>query len=133
MKWASNPNDYQSLSKVCNIQQKPRSSHNPFQELQDKIDDFRSNPPNLTAENIDAAPFIGVNSEVAAVQSPPTDTEIVAWLLKTEYISDDDNSVKVEDKAVECSNRHELLQVIKTFLKVLPISRDTILLYANRI
>ena len=57
---------------------------NPFQELQNEIDDPASVQPELFAEYMDAAFFTDVDEEVATVQPPPTDAEIVAGLLDTE-------------------------------------------------
>ena len=54
---------------------------------------------------MDGASFTDVDAKVAAVQPPPTDAEIVAWLLETEDVSDYDNSVEVEYEIVECPDR----------------------------
>ena len=50
------------------------------------------------------------------MQSPFSDTEIVAELLETEGISDDDDNYSGEfpDEPVKCTDKNELLQVIKT-------------------
>ena len=53
----------------------------PFRELQDKIVQ-----PNLIKEDVDANTFADVDVEVIAVQSPPSDAEIVAELLETEGV-----------------------------------------------
>ena len=53
----------------------------PFRELQDKIVQ-----PNLIKEDFDANIFADVDAEVIAVQSPPSDTQIVAELLETEGV-----------------------------------------------
>ena len=53
----------------------------PFQELQDEIDDLRSVQPNLIEKDFDATTFADVDAEVIAVQPPPSDPEIVAELL----------------------------------------------------
>ena len=63
----------------------------PFRELQDEIDDLRSVQPNLIEEDFDATTFADVDAEVIAVQPPPSDAEIVAELLETEGVSDDDD------------------------------------------
>ena len=61
----------------------------PFQELQDEIDDLRSVQPDLTEEDFDATTFADVDAEVIAVQPSPSDAKIVAELLETEGVSDD--------------------------------------------
>ena len=58
----------------------------PFRELQDEIDDLRSVQPNLIEEEFDATTFANVDAEVTAVQSPPSDAEIVAEQLDDYYI-----------------------------------------------
>ena len=55
----------------------------PFRELQDEIDDLPSVQPNLIEEGFDATTFADVDTEVIAVQPPPSDAEIVAELLET--------------------------------------------------
>ena len=113
---------------------------NPFQELQDEIDDLRSVQPNLIEEDFDATTFADAD---VAVQPPPSgscatstlqpcnlatlhlhlatscatsDAEIVTELLETEGVSDDDDyySGEVAYEPVKCSDKSELLQVIKT-------------------
>ena len=88
----------------------------PFLELlQDEIDDFRSVQPDLIEKDFDATTFADVDTEVIAVQPPPSDAEIVAELLETEGVSDDgDYSGEVADEPVKCPYKNELLQVIKT-------------------
>ena len=50
------------------------------------------------------------------MQPPLSDAEIVAELLETESVSDDDDyySSEVADEPVKCPNKNELLKVIKT-------------------
>ena len=55
------------------------------------------------------------NSFFDAYAKIAPDIEIVAGLLDTEDVSNNDNSAGVEDKAVEFPNINELLQVIGTF------------------
>ena len=87
--------DRELLSKVWNIQRKPGNriaeGDDPFLELRDEIDDFRSVQLNLIEEDFDATTFADVDAEVIAVQPPPSDAEIVAELLETEGVSDDDD------------------------------------------
>ena len=72
------------------------------------------------------------------MQPPPSDAEIVAELLETEDISDDDDdyySGEVADEPVKCPNKNQLLQVIET-LQMFPLfldKGDTIQSYASRI
>ena len=87
----------------------------------------------VIAEEIDVASFIDVGAEVATVRPPPTDNKIVAGLLETENVSDDDNSTEVEDKSVKCPDGNELLQVIETLKRfvLLADKEYKIQLYAN--
>ena len=88
----------------------------PFRELEDEIDDLRSVQRDLTEEDFDATTFADVDAEVIAVQPPPSEAEIVAELLETESVSDDDDyySGEVADEPVKCPDKNELLQVIET-------------------
>ena len=68
--------------------------------------------------NLDAGSFIDVDAEVLTVQSPPSDAEIVAELLKTSDARNDNNSpIKTEDEPVYCLDRNELSQIIETMQK----------------
>ena len=78
----------------------------PFRELQDQINDLGSVQPNLIEEEFDAPTFADVDAEVIAVQPLPSDTEIVAELLETEGVSDDDYSVEVADGPVKCPDKN---------------------------
>ena len=68
----------------------------PFWELQDEIDVLRSVQPDLIEEDFDATTFTNVQTEVIAVPPPPSDAEVVAELLETEGITDDDKDYSVE-------------------------------------
>ena len=83
----------------------------PFWELQKQIDDLRSVQPNLIEEDFDAPTFADVDADVIAVQPPPSDAEIVAELLETEGVSDDDDdySGEVADEPVKCPDKNDLL------------------------
>ena len=109
----------------------------PFRELQDEIDDLRSVQPDLIEENFDVTTFADVDAEVIAVQPPPSDAEIVAELLETEDVSndDDDYSGEVADKPAKFFDKNELLQVIETFQRFSLIldKGDTIQSYASSI
>ena len=109
----------------------------PFRKLQDKIDDLRSVQPNLIEEDFGATTFADVDAEVITVQPPPSDAEIVAELLETEGVSDDDYyfSGEVADEPVKCPDKNELLQVIETLQRfsLFLDKGDTIQSYASRI
>ena len=99
-----------------------------FRELQDEIDNLCSIQPSLIDEDFDATTFADVDTEVIAVQPPPSDAEIVAELSEREGISDDDDdddddddnddddgdydydySVENADEPVKCPDKNELL------------------------
>ena len=99
-----------------------------FRELQDEIDNLCSIQPSLIDEDFDATTFADVDTEVIAVQPPPSDAEIVAELSEKEGISDDDDdddddddnddddgdydydySVENADEPVKCPDKNELL------------------------
>ena len=88
----------------------------PFWVLQDEIDDLHSVQRNLIEEDFDATAFTDIDTEVTGVQPPPSDAEIVAELLETEDVSDDDEnySGEVADEPVKCPDKNELSQVIET-------------------
>ena len=67
--------------------------------------------PGISTESQETA----IVEEVIAVQPPPSDAEIVAELLETEDVSDDDDhySHEVADEPVKCPDKNELLQVIE--------------------
>ena len=78
----------------------------PFRELQDEIDDLHFVQLNFIEEDFDATTFAYVDADVIAVQPPPSDAEIVAELLETEGVSDDDDySVEVADEPVKCPDK----------------------------
>ena len=109
---------------------------NPFQELQDEIGKLRSVQPNLIEEDFDATTFADVDAEVIAMKPPPSDAEIVAELLETEGVSDDDDySNEVADEPVKCPDKNELLQVIETLQRfsLFLEKGDAIQSYASRI
>ena len=112
--------------------------NDPFRELLDEIDDFRSVQPNLIEEEFDATTFADVDAEVIAVQHPPSNAEIVAELLETECVSDYDDdyySGEVADEPVKYSDKTELLQFIETLhsFSLFLDKEDTIQSYASRI
>ena len=111
----------------------------PFRKLQDETDDLRlrSVQPNLIEKGVDATTFPDVDAEVIAVQPPHSDAEIVAELLETEGVIDDDYyySGEVAAEQVKCPDENELLQVIETLLRfsIFLDKNDTIRSYASRI
>ena len=115
--------------------QEAAEDDDPFRELQDEIDDLSSLQPNLFKEEFDATTFAEVDSEVIAVQPPPSDVEIAAELLETEGVSGNgvDYSGEVDDERVKCPDKNELLQVIETMQRVSLFldKRDTIQYYVS--
>ena len=109
----------------------------PFRESQVEIGDLPSVQPYLIEDDFDATTFADVDAEVIAVQPPPADAEIVAELLETEGISDDDDhySGEVADEPVKCPDKNELLQVIETLQRfsLFLDKGDTIQSYTSRI
>ena len=102
------------------------------------MDDLCSVQPNLIEEDFDGITFVDVDAEVISVQSPPSDEEIVAELLETEGVSDDDDddySSEVADESEKYPDKNELLQVIKTLQRfsLFLDKGDTIQSYASRI
>ena len=74
---------------------------------------------------MEAASFTDFDSEVLAVQPPPFKVEIVAELLGTEDVNNDnDDTMKTADEPVYCSDRNGLLQVIETVQKFFLFSKD---------
>ena len=70
------------------------------------------------------------------MQPPPSDAEIVAELLETEGVSDDDDdySREVADQPVKYPDKNELFQVIETLqgFSLFLDKGDTIQSYASR-
>ena len=133
-------NERELLSKVWYIHESQETAiaedDDPFRELQDEIDDFRSVQHNLIEEDFYATNFADVDAEVIAVQPPPSDAEIVAELLETEgVLDDDDHSSEVADEPVRCSDKNELLEVIETLQRfsLFLDKGDTNQSYASRI
>ena len=96
---------------------------NPFRELQDEIDKLRSVQLDLIEEDFHATTFADVDAEVIAVQSSPSDAEIVAELLETEGVSDGDDDdddddddyyySEIADESVKCPDKNELLHIFE--------------------
>ena len=109
----------------------------PFRELQDEIDDLRSVQPDLIEKDFDATTFADVDAEVIAVQTALSDAKIVAELLETEGINDDDDcySGEVADDPVKWPSKNELLQVIEILQRfsLFLDKGNTIQSYAGRI
>ena len=65
---------------------------------------------------MDAASFTDL--DVLVVQPPPSDAEIVAELLETEDVSNDnDDPIETKDEPAYCHERCELLRIIETMQK----------------
>ena len=74
---------FESLEYPSKIQETVTAEDDdPFRELKDEIDDFRSVQPNLIKEDFDATNFADVDAEVRAVQPPPSNAEFVAELWR---------------------------------------------------
>ena len=71
------------------------------------------------------------------MQPPPSDAEIVAELLETKGVSDNDDNYPGEiiDEPVKCLDKNDLLQVLQTLKRfsLLLDKDDTIQSYASRI
>ena len=103
--------DALSMQPIMNCSPKSEISS----KSQDEIVNLRFVQPNLIEEEFDATTFANVDAEVIPVQNPPSDAEIVAKLLETEGVSDDDDypAEVADDEPVKCPDKNELLQVIK--------------------
>ena len=71
------------------------------------------------------------------MQPPPSDAEIVAELLETKGVSDNDYNYpgEIVDEPVKCLDKNDLLQVLQTLQRfsLLLDKDDTIQSYASRI
>ena len=68
--------------------------------------------------------FNDVDAEVLALQHQPSHDEIVAQLLETEDVSNDNNdAIETEDESVYSPDRNEPSQIIKTMQKLLIFKR----------
>ena len=71
------------------------------------------------------------------MQPPPSDAEIVAELLETKGVSDNDDNYpgEIVDEPVKCLDKNDLLQVLQTLQRfsLLLDKDDTIQSYASRI
>ena len=81
-----------------------------FKELEEEIEFLHSVQPDLVSKNMDEASFTDFDAEFLAIQLSPSDTKIIAQLLETEDVSNDnDDAIKTEDEPVYCPDRKELL------------------------
>ena len=81
-----------------------------FKELEEEIEFIHSVQPDLVSKNMDEASFTDFDAEFLAIQLSPSDTKIIAQLLETEDVSNDnDDAIKTEDEPVYCPDRKELL------------------------
>ena len=80
-----------------------------FKELEEEIEFLHSVQPDLVSKNMDEASFIDFDAEFLAIQLSPSDTKVIAQLLETEDVSNDnDDAIKTEDEPVYCPDRKEL-------------------------
>ena len=74
---------------------------------------------------MNVASFTNVDAEVLAVQLQHYDDEIVAELLETkDVINDNDDAIDTEDEPAYCPDKNELLQIIKAMQKFSLFSKD---------
>ena len=74
---------------------------------------------------MNVASFTNVDAEVLAVQLQHYDDEIVAELLETkDVINDNDDAIDTEDEPTYCPDKNELLQIIKAMQKFSLFSKD---------
>ena len=74
---------------------------------------------------MNVASFTNVDAEVLAVQLQHYDNEIVAELLETkDVINDNDDAIDAEDEPAYCPDKNELLQIIKAMQKFSLFSKD---------
>ena len=86
--------------------------------MEEESENLRSIQPDLVSENIDAASITDVDAEVLAVQPSLSDAEIVAVMLETEDVSNDnDDAVETEDEPAYRPDKTELLQIIEAMRK----------------
>ena len=108
--------------------------------MEEEIEDLRSVKPDLVSDTIDASSFTNVDAEVAAVQPPLSDADIIADLLDTEDArnGDDDGdngAFEVEDEPVECPDRNELLKMVEMMKQFSLFTNDGEMVqsYANHV
>ena len=74
---------------------------------------------------MNVASFTNVDAEVLTVQLQHYDDEIVAELLETkDVINDNDDAIDTEDEPAYCPDKNELLQIIKAMQKFSLFSKD---------
>ena len=74
---------------------------------------------------MNVASFTNVDAEVLAVQLQHYDDELVAELLETkDVINDNDDAIDTEDEPAYCPDKNELLQIIKAMQKFSLFSKD---------
>ena len=96
-----------------------------FKEFEEEIENLRSIQPDHVSENMNVASFTNVDAEVLAVQLQHYDDEIIAELLETkDVINDNDDAIDTEDEPAYCPDKNELLQIIKAMQKFSLFSKD---------
>ena len=85
--------------------------------MEEEIENFRSVQPDLVLAAIDASFFTDVDAEIAAVQPPLSDAEIIMDLLDTEDGGNDDDddgdNGSCEDEPVACPKFSDLLEMVE--------------------
>ena len=112
---------------------------NPFKDLEEEIENLRSVQPDLVLDTIDASSFTDVDADVAAVQPPLSDAEILMDLLDTEDGGNDDdddgdNGV-CDDEPVACPKYNDLLEMVEMMKQFSLFSKngETVQSYANQL
>ena len=112
---------------------------NPFKELEEEIENLRSVQPDLVLATIDASSFTDVDAEIAAVQPPLSDAEIIMDLLDTEDGSNDDDddgdNGSCEDEPVACPKFSDLLEMVEMMKQFSLFSKngEIVQSYANQV
>ena len=68
-------NRFWKSKKLSEIQKVPIDD--PFNKLEEDVENLHSVQPDLVSENMDTASFTDADAEALVVQSPPSDPEIV--------------------------------------------------------
>ena len=105
-----------------------------FKELDEETDNLCSIQPGLVSENMDAASFTDVDPEVTSCTAAPSDADIVAEMLETKDVNNDnDDEIEIEDEPLYYTERNEILQIIEIMLKFSFFSKDGAIVqsYAN--
>ena len=105
-----------------------------FKELDEETDNLCSIQPGLVSENTDAASFTDVDPEVSNCTATPSDADIVAEMLETKDVNNDnDDEIEIEVEPLYYTERNEILQIIEIMSKFFFLSKDGAIVqsYAN--